>query len=59
MFTSQMWVNLYSCTFSEFTVVEIQNPHYGVLGAILATSSVLTLGDYVFLVKLLVVLDVR
>ena len=37
-----MWVNPHFCNVSEFTVVEIQKAHSGVLGAILVTVSVLT-----------------
>ena len=42
-----MWVKSLFRTLSEFTVVEIQNAHSGMLCAISATVSVLTQGDKV------------
>ena len=44
-----MWLNAHSFIFSEFTVLEIQNPQSGMLDVYFAIVSVLTLGDNVFL----------
>ena len=49
MLPSWMWFNMHFYTFSKYTVVVIQNTYSGVNGAILATVSVLTLVNEVFL----------